>query len=150
MRRLPNSRRGRTEATRCHPDFRAFIKKLKGKIESNPTPSDQSNTPTNEIKMSKHIRVSGADTAFYMCECGYEKHIICGENARHGLVTVQRLHKKICKLAKLATSVRAETKTIRINPEIVKPRFNSNEMKKENMEFIAKTKALLTQQNKPE
>jgi len=99
--------------------------------------------------MSKHIRVSGADTAFYMCECGYEKHIIGGENARHGLVTVQRLHKKICKLAS-ASGVKTETKTIRINPEIVKPKFNSNEMKKENMEFIAKTKALLTQQIKTE
>jgi len=81
------------------------------------------------------VMTSAPDTAFYVCECGFEKHIVGGENARHGLDMVQRLHKKVCKMA-----MRNGTQTVRSSAN-AGTRHHANENTKENMEFVAKARA---------
>lgn len=78
---------------------------------------------------------SGPDTGFYLCQCGYEKHIVGGEKARHGLALVQRLHQKICPVA-----AGNKTQTIR-GEATVGTRHHANENTKENAAFVAKVRA---------
>jgi hypothetical protein len=49
--------------------------------------------------MNRRGEVTIHDQGFYICECGYEKQIKGGENARNGLELVKRLHRKSCAVA---------------------------------------------------
>ena len=49
--------------------------------------------------MSRRGQVTIHDQGFYICECGYEKQIKGGDNARNGLEMAKRLHRKTCALA---------------------------------------------------